>query len=139
MTREEHRVPPRPPREWSRPSSDGGRDVPSRARARSRRRRSGRENRGTAQGPLGQACGAGGRWGDGEIRPRPTGPGCGAAGRGPRAGDHPGGGAALAERSLSGDGQARGPAPEGQTEPEDQDLQGISAEGQSKHWVGQGC
>jgi hypothetical protein len=44
---------------------------------------------------------------------------------------------ALAERS--GDEPALGPAPEGQTKPEDQDLQGISAESQSKHWVGQGC
>jgi hypothetical protein len=40
---------------------------------------------------------------------------------------------ALAERSR--DGPARGPAPEGQTEPEEQLLQGVSAEGQP-NWVG---
>ncbi len=44
---------------------------------------------------------------------------------------------ALAERSV--DGPARGPAREGQNELEERVLQGISAAGQKRHWVGQGC
>jgi len=57
-------------------------------------------------------------------------------GRAARRGEHRRRRRALAERS--GDGPAGGPAPEGQTEPEEQLLQGVSAEGQP-NWVGQGC
>jgi hypothetical protein len=60
----------------------------------------------------------------------------GAGGRAARRGEPPGVGAA---RSRSGGGPAGGPAREGQTRPGGRNLQGISAEGQRKHWVRQGC
>ncbi len=82
----------------------------------------------------GHSCFAGG----GQRPPAgPTRPGMRSgegAGRAP--GRTPGGSAA---RWRSGGRPASGPAREGQIEPGGQNLQGISAEGQSRYWVGQGC
>ncbi len=73
--------------------------------------------------------------------PGPRGPGGGLARHGPRVGEtHRRRRRALAERSV--DGPARRPAREGQNELEERILQGISAAGQKRHWVGavgQGC
>jgi hypothetical protein len=112
------------------------------------RRRSGeaRAAPGRTRAAAPRACGAERRlppslWsrrGNRRSEPGPLGPGGGAARHGPRAGETPRRRRrALAERSV--DGPARGPAREGQNELEERVLQGISAAGQKRHWVGQGC